>query len=80
MASNTYDLFAFNMGATGGSVMAEMVGILADADKIMSFGLFGCCPPSLELFKHDDLNSSKLNSGNAAVDVSAVSLKIEPYY
>lgn len=62
------------MLATDGGAMAEMTGILVDTGKIMSFDLFVCCPPLLELFKHDDLNSSKLNSGNAAADVSGVSL------
>lgn len=60
-----------------GDFMAEMTGILVDTGKIMSFGLFGCCPPLVELFKHDDLNSSKLNSGNAAADVSGVNLEMK---
>lgn len=66
------------MLAVGGDFMAGMVGMLVDACKIVSFDLFGCCaPPSVVLFKHDDLNWSKLNSGNAAAEVSAVSLKME---
>lgn len=55
--------------------MAGIDGILVDAGKILSFGLFGCWPPPFGLFKHDDLNSFMLNSGNAAAEVSAVSLK-----
>lgn len=65
------------MLATVGDFMAEMTGILVDMGKIMSFDLFGCCPPLLKSFKHDDLNSSKVNSGNAAADVSGVSLEME---
>lgn len=55
--------------------MAGMDGILVDAGNMMSFDLFVCWPPSFGLFKHDDLNSFMLNSGNAAAEVSAVSLK-----
>lgn len=57
--------------------MFGMDGMLVDAGKIISFDLFDCGPLLLELFRHDDLNSSKLNSGKAAADVSVVNLKIK---
>lgn len=60
-----------------GDLMFGMDGMLVDAGKIISFDLFDCGPLLLELFRHDDLNSSKLNSGKAAADVSVVNLKIK---
>lgn len=74
-ARNAYGLFAVIVLAVGGDLITGMVGMLVDAGIIISLVLFDCCPLLPELFKQDDLNSSKLNSGNAAAEVSAVSLQ-----
>lgn len=81
---DTYDFVTFEIFAAddGGDCMAGMdgitgmVGILVDDGMSTSFGLFNGCPtPEALLFRHDDLKSSRLNPGKAAVAASVVSLK-----